>query len=129
MGTAIPKVVPTLRNYLQDCESKSKVQIALQNAALSWLDICQNVLSDPLNTCRRFFFECVPQLVKSKQNLSSIIHAMSIYGTINLILISQYSSSPPIIPHMYARALSVYESLITTTHDKTILSACYNPRL
>ena len=30
---------------------------------------------------------------------------------------------------MYARALSVYESLITTTHDKTILSACYNPRL
>ena len=119
--SAVTKLVPILRDYLEDSEDD------LQKATLSWLDICKNIMSNPLNTCHNFFFECVPQLVKLKQNLSSIIDAMSIHGTITLMLISSLSStSVIIIPHMYARALTVYESLLSERHDKTISSACYN---
>ena len=120
--SAVTKLVPTLREILECSEDESDVQkVALQKVTISWLDICQNVLSNPLSTCCSFFFECVPQLIKLKQNLSSIVDAMSIYGTITLMLISSLSSTSDsmiIIPHMYDRALSVYESLLSNHHKK-----------
>ena len=128
--SAVTKLVPTLQEILECNEDESDVQkVALQKVTISWLDICQNVLDNPLSTCRSFFFECVPQLIKLKQNLSSIVDAMSIYGTITLMLISSLSSTSDsmiIIPHMYDRALSVYESLLSNHHKKTISSVCYN---
>ena len=122
--SAIAKNIPILRKNLDH----NKDDVALHKATLMWIDICQHVVSNPLDSCHTFFFKCVPQLIKLKQNLNSIIDAMSICGTITLILISQCSGSPSslIIPHMYARALSVYESLISKPHSITISSACYS---
>ncbi len=127
--SAITKLLPILRENLEyHKESTRDVQkVALQKATISWLDICQNILSNPLSTCRSFFFECVPQLIKLKQNLSSIIDAMSIHGTITLMLISSLSSTSTVIPQMYDRALSVYENLISKRRERNIISSvCYN---
>ena len=123
--SAVTELVPTLQKILKHDEDDDQ-KVALQKATISWLDICQNVLSNPLSTCHSFFFECVPQLIELKQNLSSIVDAMSIHGAITLMLISSTSDSVIIIPHMYARALSVYERLLSKRHNKTISSACYN---
>ena len=128
--SAISKNIQTLKRNLEHNEGDDVQMVALHNVALLWIDdICQVVVSNPLNSCHTFFFKCLPQLIKLEQNLNSIIDAMSICGTITLMLISQCSSSPSsfiIIPHMYARALSVYESLIYNPHNRTISSACYN---
>ena len=122
--SAITKNIPILKDSLERNEHTHTAE--LSKAALSWLDICQHVISNPLESCQIFFYKCLPQLIKHKQNLNSIVDAISIYGTITLMLISQGSGSSSIIPHMYTRSLLVYESLISKPWNRTISTACCN---
>ena len=57
-------------------------------------------------------------------NVHSIVDSISIYGTTVLALLScvNDSSTPIIIPHMYYRALQVYDSLLP---KQNILDSCF----
>ena len=95
--------------------------------ALVWLEISDCVVNEPLKSCHRFFSEVFDLLGPTSNNLHSIVNCMSIYSTIILSLmsctISSSSSILIVIPHMYYRALLVYESLITGSQQKKISNA------
>lgn len=97
-----------------------------RTATVLWLGICDNVIYNPFKACHDFFCGCLPKLLEISTNgLNSMVNVIKIYGTIVLTLISCKFSTPLIFPQMYARALSVYESLLVSTKKNIILRACF----
>lgn len=131
--------IAMLVQFLRDClndqlrlisqdQPSTPIEI-LSTGAVAWLGICDHVAHYPLRSCFEFFDKCLPKLLKQNENLNSIISTVSIFVTIALALISSNSSTPPVFPQMYARALSVYESLITKKDSgDAILQSCITPR-
>ena len=87
---------------------------------------CDQVVNDPLKSCSMFFTDYLPEFtfILLDFNVRSIVDSISIYGTIVLALLScvNDSSTPIIIPHMYHRALQVYDSLLP---KQNILDSCF----
>ncbi len=113
---SVAKLTPTLKRFQSSA------------AIIKWIDVCNEVIDDPLESCSKFFKECLPELTLLDINCySSIIDSISIYGTIALAMLScvSDSSSPILIPEMYYRALQVYDSLLPKAHDH-ILDSCYS---
>lgn len=125
---SVAKMNGILRKHLEVPIAKESTNncTALSRTSLFWLDICDRVVNEPFEACREFFDECLPELLQiSNISFNSIINVTSIYGTIVLTLISCMFHSSLIFPHAYARALSVYESLLV--NNKTpILRACFH---
>ena len=117
--------IAELGQTLHKCLTERGDHEPFTKATLAWLNICNKVIDDPLECCYDFFYGCLPQLLELKQDLSSIICAVNIHCTILLTIISCMTSKALVFPHVYARSLSVYESLVVKTSKPTILSACF----
>ena len=109
-------------------QSDDSEVLSCYRTAIKWVDVCDKVIDDPLGSCHIFFNECSPKFITLGFNLRSVVDSISIYGTIVLALMSCVSGethTPPIIiPHMYSRALSVYDSLLPKAQWQTILMSC-----
>ena len=99
--------------------------------ALKWIKVCEEVIEGPLQNCHVFFRNILPQFIALKFDLRSVVDSISIYRTIALALISYVTVTPSpesiIVPHMYARALSVYDSLLPKEKRQNVLKSCCNP--
>lgn len=127
--SSVAMVTHILSKILHDQESKIKKDgfKASCRAAITWLDISKHVLDNPMKSCHGFFYTCLPELLKLKHSLHSIVNSIAIYGTIALALIACTSSTSNIvIPQVYLRALLVYDSLLLRNRNQTIFSACYD---
>ena len=117
---SVVKLTPIFRRFLE------KSSAAKYKVAIEWIDVCNEVIHDPLKSCSKFVRDCLPKL--DINCYSSIIDSISVYGTIILAMLScvSNSSSPIIIPHMYYRALQVYDSLLPKAQNENILDSCSN---
>ena len=96
---------------------------------LKWIEVCNQVIKNPLQGCRTFFSDCLPRCIALNFDLRSVVDSVSIYGTIVLALISCIAPSPDrsiVVPHMYSRALSVYDSLLPKDPWQNVLNSCCN---
>ena len=91
---------------------------------LGWFYVSENVIDHPVRSCNVFVRECFTAMLDQGSNPTSIVNAVSIYGTIILALLSSSNemSFSPIIPYAYYRALLVYNGHLSKR--KTILRAC-----
>ena len=128
--SSVAMVTESLRKDLVQYESKSDCSDIFRScsrATIKWFDASKYILDDPFQSCELYFTECLPELLKIGQNLHSIINSMTVYGSVALALVRSCTAStlPIVIPEVYIRALSVYDSLLLRSHNETILSACY----
>ena len=117
---SVVKLTPEFRRFLESQSSAKCYKIAIR-----WIDACNEVINDPLKSCSIFFNDCLPELTLSDYTYSTI-DSISVYGTIALAMLSCVSDSPTpiIIPHMYYRALQVYDSLLPNVQNENILDSC-----
>ena len=130
---SIAKLMQSLRKLnLSSTDQPSDYLGALEcyKMATKWINVCNQVINNPVKSCSMFFENCLPELIHLDYNIRSIVDSISVHGTILLALLScvSDSSSPPIIiPHMHYRALRVYDSLLPKPHDdleQNILDSC-----
>ena len=113
---SVVKLAPTLREFLVRSKSQSSVHdeaYKCYKVGIIWIDICDQVVNDPLKSCSMFFTDYLPEFTLLDFNVRSIVNSISIYGTIIVLALLSCvndSSTPIIIPHMYYRALQVYDS-------------------
>ena len=135
---SITDLTQTLKNNLDrlvQTETKHEPldteALSCYKTALKWIQVCEEVIIDPLQNCHIFFRNILPQFIALKFDLRGVIDSISIYGTITLALISYVTpslESSIIVPHMYARALSVYDSLLPKEkRQQNVLNSCCNP--
>ena len=125
--SSVAMVTDVLRKNLENHGSKADCTNLFKScrAVTMWLNISEGVLNDPMNSCHEFFNDCLPELLKIGRNLHSIVNSIIVYGTIALALVSCTAYTPPlVVPQLYFRALSVYDSLLLKSQNQTILSAC-----
>ena len=126
---SIAKLIQTLQElHVSSTSQPSDYVGALKcyKMAMTWIDVCNQAINNPLKSCTMYFETCLPEFIQLDYNFRSIIDSINVYGTIVLALLSCVSdlSAPIIIPHMYYRALQVYDSLLPKTQEQNILDSC-----
>lgn len=128
--SSIAGSIETLARFLSDLKlqgdsHQDRDMINTVTSAMSWIHVCKTATGTPdlIVACREFVRDCLPKLVSLNHSTNSIINAVSIFGTILLVIISCIVPRTLIFPHMYNRALSVYGSLLQT--EKSILTLCF----
>ena len=128
--SSVAMVTDSLEECLEDqaCKSdRSNIFKSCCRATSIWLKASKCILDDPFRSCKLYFSECLPELIRIEQNLHSTIHSMTVYVTVALALVQSLTTAPRlpiVIPQIYDRALSVYDSLLSRSRNETVLSAC-----
>lgn len=120
--SSIAKITADSRKNLHSLPDSPQKKIALD-----WFCVSENVIDFPADSCTEFvhgLHRYCTAILDQDSNLTSVVNAVSVYGTIILALLSSSNEVlfSPVIPFAYYRALLVYDGYLSKR--RTILRAC-----